>query len=149
MPQEVERIVTIAASPERVWQAWVNEMNAWWTKPYYNDHDLVTGLRMEPCLGGRYIEEWGKNGEGFLIGQITVWLPPRRLAYTWTQRDWEGIITLIEIELEAEGENNTRFTLMHHGFDRLPEGAVIRNGYQRGSTELIDRLKDYVEGRLS
>ena len=32
---KVERSIVIAAQPERVWQAWVSEMNHWWTKPYY------------------------------------------------------------------------------------------------------------------
>lgn len=44
----VERTLTIAAPAERVWSAWVNEMNAWWTEPYYNDHARRTGLVMEP-----------------------------------------------------------------------------------------------------
>lgn len=88
MTRKVERLITIAAPPERVWKAWVEEMNAWWTKPYYNDHDRVTGLLLEPRLGGRYIEEWGENGEGFLIGQVTEWLPPARLAYTWSRSSW-------------------------------------------------------------
>jgi uncharacterized protein YndB with AHSA1/START domain len=151
MPKKVERMITIAAPPERVWKAWVEEMNAWWTKPYYNDHDLVSGLYMEPRLGGAYIEKWGKNGEGFLIGNITQWLPPRRLAYTWTQSDWQGVMTLIQIEFVPEA-NGTRMTYLHQGFERLPEelhllpsGMPLEEGYHRGWNELSSRLKNFIE----
>ena len=82
MNRKVERTIIIAATPERVFQAWVEEMNQWWTKPYYNDHERIHGLVMEPKLGVRYIEKWDENGGGFLIGIVVEWLPPLRLAYT-------------------------------------------------------------------
>lgn len=145
MTHKVERTITIAAPPERVWQAWVHEMNAWWTKPYYNDHSRVMGLRMEPGLGGRYIEEWGANGEGFLIGTITEWLPPLRLAYTWSERGWGGVQTLVQIELQPDGNGGTQLHYTQSGFERLPDGARQRDGYEYGCTELTDRLKVYVE----
>ena len=145
MSLKVERTITIAASPERVWHAWVHEMNDWWTKPYYNDHDHVTGLYMEPQLGGRYIEKWGEDGAGFLIGHITEWLPPKRLAYTWSERTWEGVTTLIRIEFEPDGNSVTRLTLTQEGFERLPEGAVTRDGYQGGSNQLLERFKNFIE----
>jgi hypothetical protein len=44
MNRKVERTITIAAKPERVFQAWVEEINQRWTKPYYNDHDRIFGL---------------------------------------------------------------------------------------------------------
>ncbi len=79
MNRKVERTITIAAKPERVFQAWVEEINQWWTKPYYNDHDRIFGLYIEPKLGGIYrdIEKWDENGGGFLIGTIVEW----RLRY--------------------------------------------------------------------
>ena len=145
MKLKVERIITINASREIVWNAWVNEMNAWWTKPYYNDHNHVTGLYMEPKLGGRYIEKWGENGSGFLIGHIAEWLPPMRLSYTWSERTWEGAVTLIRIEFEEEGKGITRLTFIHEGFERLPEGEEMRAGYQGGSNQLLERFKSYIE----
>lgn len=144
MNKRVERTITIAAKPERVFQAWVEEMNQWWTKPYYNDHERVIGLFMEPKLGGRYIEQWDENGSGFLIGTIVEWLPPLRLAYTWSERDWAGVSTLVRIEFMKDGDG-TRMTYTQEGFERLPEGTQIRDGYDRGSEELTSRLKAYVE----
>lgn len=152
MTKKVDRTIVIAAPPERVWQAWVEEMNNWWTKPYYNDGDRVTGLYMEPGIGGRYIEKWGENGEGFLIGNITQWLPPRRLAYTWTQMDWQGAITLIQIEFEPDGSGSTRMRYLHEGFERIPvelqtpkSGMALYQEYEYGWNELSSRLKNFIE----
>ena len=145
MPDKVERLITIAAPPERVWKAWVEEMNAWWTKPYSNDHDRVTGLLLEPRLGGRYIEKWGENGEGFLIGQVTEWLPPTRLAYTWSERSWGGAVTLVRLNFGPDGPGGTRLTYTHAGFERLPDGAAAHAGYDSGWSELSQRLKNFIE----
>ena len=143
--KKVERTITIAAPREKVWHAWVHEMNGWWTKPYYNDHDHVTGLTMEPQLGGRYIEKWGEDGAGFLIGHITEWLPPMRLSYTWSERSWEGVATLIRIEFEEEQQGATRLTFVQEGFERLPDPDMMRDGYQSGCNQLLERLKNFVE----
>ena len=145
MTKKVERTLTIAAPPERAWKAWVNEMNAWWTEPYYNDHVRRTGLCMEPKLGGRYIEQWGADGAGFLIGVITEWLPPERLAYTWSQADWGGVFTLVRIQLLPDGQGSTRIIYVQEGFERLPDGDHVRDGYDYGCNELTNRLKNYVE----
>ncbi len=145
MTKKVERRITIAAKPERVFQAWVEEMNQWWTKPYYNDHDRIFGLYMEPKLGGRYIEKWDENGGGFLIGTIVEWLPPLRLAYTWTECGWGGVNTLIRIEFQPDENGCTSMTFTQEGFERLPDGDQQRDGYDYGCNELMGRFKAYVE----
>jgi uncharacterized protein YndB with AHSA1/START domain len=144
MSKKVERTITIAASPERVWQAWVEEMNNWWTRPYYNDHERVTGLYLEPRLGGRYIEKWGDDGAGFLIGHVVEWLPPFRLAYTWSERNWGGITTLVQIELRPEGAG-TRLSIVHDGFERLPDSEQQHAGYDYGQGDLLGKFKAYIE----
>ena len=145
MPLKIERSLTIAAPPERVWKAWVEEMNGWWTKPFYNDHARATGLVLEPGLGGRFFEQWGTNGEGFLIGQVNEWLPPISLGYTWSERDWEGVATQNRIKLEPDGAGGTRLTYTQSGFARLPEGADTHAGYESGWGQLSARLKNFVE----
>lgn len=140
---KVERNILIDAPPERVWQGWVDEINAWWSRPYYIDAERVTGLRFEPRLGGLFVEEWGQDA-GYLIGQIIEWLPPRRLAYTWSEKSWSGITTIVRLELFPEGDG-TRLALQHEGFERLPDGADQRAGYEKGQADLLDKLKAYIE----
>ena len=145
MSSSVDCSITVAATPERVWKAWVEEMNQWWTKPYYNDHALVTGLVMEPRLGGRYFEKWGEQGEGYLIGTIVEWLPPRRLAHTWSERGWAGINTLVRLEFSHAEGGGTMLRCTHEGFERLPDGAKAQHGYQEGWEDLIRKMKACAE----
>lgn len=141
---KVEHTTLIAADPERVWQAWIYEINRWWTAPYYNDASRVSGLEFEPHLGGHFIEKWGEGGSGFLIGHIVEWLPPQRLAYTWSERTWGGIVTLVSLEFQPE-DQNTRLSIVHSGFERLPEGEKLRLGYADGHGKLMSGLKNYLE----
>jgi uncharacterized protein YndB with AHSA1/START domain len=140
---KVEQSILIAAKRERVWQGWVHEMSAWWSKPYYIDPEKVTGLFMEPRLGGRLIEEWGGNA-GYLIGHVIEWLPPQRLSYTWSEKLWAGIITVVNLEFTTV-ERQTRINLTHKGFERLPDGAEKRKSYDHGSADLLGKLKLYLE----
>jgi uncharacterized protein YndB with AHSA1/START domain len=145
MPRVVDKTLTIAAPPKRVWKAWVEDINRWWTKPYYNDHERVTGLYMEPQLGGRFIEKWGENGEGFLIGHVIEWLPPTRLAYTWSERTWAGAVTVARLDFQPDGNGGTQLRFTQEGFERLAESDRQRDGYEYGWGELSGRLKAYLE----
>jgi len=147
MTARVETSISVAAPPERVWRAWVEEMNQWWTKPYYNDHERVTGLDLEPRLAGRYIEKWGEDGAGFLIGTVVEWLPPARLAHTWTERSWGGVVTLVRIELRPDGDGATAIRLQHEGFERLPDGEEQRKNYQRGWADLLKKAGAFIAGK--
>jgi uncharacterized protein YndB with AHSA1/START domain len=142
---KVEQSILIAAKRERVWQGWVEEISAWWSKPYYIDPENVTGLILEPRLGGRFIEEWGKDA-GYLIGHVIEWLPPQRLAYTWSEKSWAGVITVVRLEFISE-KDQTRIDLIHDGFERLPDGKEQRKSYEHGSADLLGKLKTYVEKR--
>jgi len=145
MSKKVDTSITVAATPARVWKAWVEEMNQWWTKPYYNDHARVTGMYMEPRLGGRYIEMWGEDGAGFLIGTVVEWLPPLRMACTWSESGWGGVYTLVRIELSAEERGGTLFRCTHEGFERLADGEQTGAGYQHGWADLLGRFKAHLD----
>ncbi|HLF28754.1 MAG TPA: SRPBCC domain-containing protein [Anaerolineae bacterium] len=141
---KVEQSISIAAKPERVWRAWTAEISKWWTRPYFIDPERVTGLVLEPQLGGRFIEMWGEQGAGYLLGHVIEWLPPQRLAFTWTEKAWTGAATVVWVTLEPEGQG-TRVTLVHEGFERLPDGAAQRSGYQMGWGDLLSKSKLHIE----
>lgn len=140
---KVEQSILVEAKPERVWQGWVTEISAWWSKPYFIDPENVTGLILEPRLGGRFIEEWGKEA-GYLLGQVIEWLPPQRLSYTWSERSWSGILTVVHLEF-IDLKDRTKINLIHEGFERLPDGKEQLTGYDRGSADLLGKLKAHVE----
>ncbi len=143
---KVEKTIVIAAKPDRVWRAWTSEIARWWTKPYFIDAERAAGLVIEPQIGGRFMEKWGDGGAGYLLGHVVEWLPPNRLAFTWTEKDWVGASTVVKVQFEPDGQG-TRVTLVHEGFDRVPDGEGQRSGYDAGWGDLLSKLKAYADER--
>jgi uncharacterized protein YndB with AHSA1/START domain len=138
--------VVVAVGPERAFEAFTAEIDNWWKKdsPFWMDKDRRLGLRFEPRVGGRFIEVYDDDGEGYEIGRITSWEPGQRLAYTWRQSDWpEDAITDVEITFEPV-EAGTRVRMRQTGWERVPGGAEIARGYSSGASTLLDWYGEYV-----
>jgi len=131
--------VVVAVDPERAFEAFTSEINRWWKldSPFWNDKERRTAIRFEPHVGGRFIEVYDEDGEGFEIGRVTAWEPGYRLGYTWRQSDWpEDAVTDVEVTF-APVEGGTRVRVVHSGFERLPESVEIAGGYQWGLEMLL------------
>jgi uncharacterized protein YndB with AHSA1/START domain len=120
----------IAAPPERVFDAFVNDIALWW-KP--NDLFQLTprgdgALRFEGGEGGRLVATL-PNGKEFEVGKISTWEPPLKLAFTWRQATFtEGQLTHVEVLFEPLGEE-TRVSVAHKGWDSVPQEHVARHGF--------------------
>ncbi|MFQ5946216.1 MAG: SRPBCC domain-containing protein [Anaerolineae bacterium] len=141
---KVEKSITITAGTERVWEALTGEIAAWWTRPYFVDGDRATGLQMDPQLGGRLVETWGEDGSGYLVGRVVEWLPPMQLGFTWMEKAWEGASTVVWVELRPEG-SGTKLSLVHEGFERVPDGKATQESYAPGWEDLMAKLKAHSE----
>jgi uncharacterized protein YndB with AHSA1/START domain len=131
--------VIAKVDPERAFEAFTAEINNWWKKdsPFWMDRDRRLGLRFEPHVGGRFLEVYDENGEGYEIGRITAWEPGSKVAYTWRQSDWpEDSITNVEVTFEAV-EGGTRVRMRQTGWDRVPGGTEIAKGYSQGASTLL------------
>jgi uncharacterized protein YndB with AHSA1/START domain len=125
----VELALQVAATPERAFAVFTGETGLWW-KPneLFGFTPRAPGIvAFEPGEGGRFIETRG-DGKVFEIGRITIWEPGKRLAFTWRQASFtQDQIAHVEVRFEAIGPR-TRVTVIHEGFDRLPDGHVARHG---------------------
>jgi uncharacterized protein YndB with AHSA1/START domain len=131
--------VIVKVDPERAFEAFTAEINNWWKRdsPFWMDRNRRLGLRFEPHVGGRFLEVYDENGEGYEIGRITAWEPGSKVAYTWRQSDWpEDAITNVEVTFEAV-EGGTRVRMRQTGWDRVPGGTEIAKGYSQGASTLL------------
>jgi uncharacterized protein YndB with AHSA1/START domain len=131
--------IVVAVGPDRAFEAFTAEIDNWWKKdsPFWMDRERRRGLRFEPYVGGRFIEVYDDDGEGYEIGRITTWDPGRRLAYTWRQSDWpEDAITDVEVTFEPV-DGGTRVRMRQTGWERVPAGAQIAVGYGEGASTLL------------
>ena len=83
--------VTVDASPEEAFALFTEDIGLWWRRDtaYWNDRERGVSVRIEPGVGGRFIEVYDLDtGTGMEVGRVTAWHPGRRLALTWTQLGW-------------------------------------------------------------
>ncbi|HLM64454.1 MAG TPA: SRPBCC domain-containing protein [Acidimicrobiales bacterium] len=151
-PDAVSTAVEVAVDPATAFRVFTADMGAWYKDtPYsWNDPDRAVGIRIEPGVGGRWIEVWdAATGEGFTMGTITAWEAGRRLVMTYTSRRIPDPVTEIEVRFDPV-PGGTRVTLEHRGFRNLPpDTAAEEVAHTRvGEPYLLAWLADHL-GRIA
>jgi uncharacterized protein YndB with AHSA1/START domain len=140
--------VVVDATPDDAFAIFTDEIGLWWRTgtAFWNDPDRAVSLRIEPYLGGRFVELYDvDSGDGFEVGRVTAWEPGKRLALTWTQRGWpEDAATEVEVRFEPT-EGGTRVRLEHSGFDRIAEAEKFVGGYDAGWKQLLGWFAEHLE----
>jgi uncharacterized protein YndB with AHSA1/START domain len=133
--------VVVDASPEDAFRVFTEEIGIWWRRgtPYWNDAERGLSMRIEPYVGGRFIEVYDLDtGEGYEAGRVTASEPGRRFAMTWTHPVWPaGAFTDVEVTFEPDGER-TLVRVEHTGFERVSaDAAALRDSYSLGWQEVL------------
>ena len=142
MTSKVYVALRVKAPPERAFAAFVGEIGAWWRpNGLFQTTPRAPGvLAFEPGEGGRLTETLA-NGKVFEIGRITAWEPPARLVFSWRQANFPpDLHTEVEVRFEPVGEE-TRVSVEHRGFDRVPAGSAARHGFP--DQALLMRLAEW------
>ncbi len=143
-PLVIRKEVVIDAPVARVWAfvATQDGLQKWW-----HPHRI----RLEERLGGRYEEE-GETaaGETFrLFGTITTYDPPQGVEMSCRGDFGDGTTwpadTYIAITLQ-EQNGRTHVTVLHSGFERLPEAYRERvfKGIGAGWARVMERLPRFL-----
>ena len=144
---QVELEIEIAAPPERVWQALVEETGNWWPKDFYAGADAKNFI-LEPHLGGRMYEDWG-GGSGATWYTVIEINPVRSLGLAGHYPPVFGgpSTSILRLELAASGTGTT-LSLSDSEFRPVTEKThgVLEEGWR----ELFEKaLKRYVESGQS
>lgn len=133
--------VTVPAAPGEAFALFAEDIGLWWRRdtPYWNDRERGLSVRIEPGVGGRFVEVYDlETGEGMEVGRVTAWEPGRRLGLTWTQRGWpEGASTDLDITFHPAPGGATTVRLEHSGFDRVPGALDFLAGYDAGWKDVL------------
>jgi uncharacterized protein YndB with AHSA1/START domain len=122
--------VRVKASPARAFEIFTRDTALWWApNALHRFAPRSPGtLAFEPHQGERFTETLA-NGTVFEIGRIRVWEPGERLVFGWRQATFQpGQETEVEVTFETVGAE-TRVTVVHRGWDRLPDEHVARHGF--------------------
>ena len=141
---QIERTVSVAASPEQVWTALTTEegMSAW-----FGD---IAVIDLKP--GGEAVFGWSDEGQSF-HAVIEAVEPHTRFAFRWAaEADMsveDGPSTLVEFLIDSD-ENGTRVTVVESGFGSFPD--AIRGWHldenTKGWKSELDQLVSYMAGEI-
>jgi len=142
--------VEIDAPSDRVFDAYVNQVDRWWTRrgtyrySFAPEQTEPRHIWFEAKLGGRFYEEFA-DGTEYTIGHIVAWEPPRLLRYTWQAPDWPVETTITVQFIETGGRTTVEVT--HEGFGAagVPD---LGDGYAVGLREILGGLKAWVQDRV-
>ncbi|MDF7777593.1 SRPBCC family protein [Sphingomonas sp. AOB5] len=147
--QELRFERLLDAPPETVWGYLTDpELRAMW----------FMGGEIEPQAGGKIYmtfdhdrlsdgdapmpEKYAQNRGKKWFETITVWEPPRRLAYSWDNGD-AGTVTF---DLEPEGADRTRLVLVHSGLRGPQDAKNFGGGWGSHLAVLVKRIRgEHVE----
>ncbi len=129
--------VRVAASPERAFNVFTQEISQWWRpNALFQLTPRSDGaLSFEAGEGGRLLMRWA-DGKQYEVGRITAWTPGQRLAFTWRPASFTAEqVTQVEVRFEPVGEE-TRVTVEHRGWDAIPREHVARHGFPLAATQM-------------
>ena len=130
MTSRVLVALRVAAPPERVFEAFTNEIGQWWRpNPLFRFTEYRSGrMAFEPGPDGRLTETYD-DGAVFEIGRIRAWEPPARLVFSWRQASFsDEQETEVHVHFEPVGPE-TRVTVEHFGWDTIPQEHAARHGF--------------------
>lgn len=140
--------ITIAAPPERVFQAIIDpeQVMQWWT----SGDCQIEHFSMEPKVGGRWrynTRQTKMNVNGvskfYCDGEVLEYDPPRRLAYTWIANWHEEPNQRTTVRWELTPTNSgTSVKITHSGLANLP---ASRKDYSGGWLGVAKSLKEFIE----
>jgi uncharacterized protein YndB with AHSA1/START domain len=139
VPDAIERVVILPATPARVWTALTqaDQLGAW----------FGTHATIDPRPGGELVFTWdGSTGpSGSSRGVIEAIEPPNRFVFRWQSVIGDAPMTRVEFTLDTHPEG-TRLRVVESGFASLP--PELRGGthasHVEGWQRELGELADYV-----
>ena len=144
MTKVLRLVRTVAASPERAFEAWTTaEQVRRWTCP---DPTASVDVEIDLRVGGKYSICMHVEGGPFTAhGTYREVDPPRRVVYTWGWKEEAHAMkaeTVVTVEF-VPVEGGTEIRLTHSGFPTADD----RKGHEEGWKICVERFADLVSGR--
>jgi Activator of Hsp90 ATPase homolog 1-like protein len=120
---------------------WTSRIGTWWPADHTVTGDRDVAIVLESGVGGRIYERTADGAE-YDWGVVTVWDPPKRLAYVpVAPRQDRSEATDVDIRFVARGPDDTRLEIEHRGWERLGATAdAWRDRNRIGWETLLPRL---------
>lgn len=143
--EPVRKSVTVPAAPQRAFDLFTAHIREWWPLGTHSvGADQAVGVTFGAGTGAAIIETLA-DGTTSVWGTVTEWEPPHRVAFTWHAGTAEAEATRVEVTFTQDGPGSTVVRLVHSGWERRPDGASAREGYDSGWEPVIGRFAELAE----
>ena len=143
------KTVRVPQAPVDAWRLFVDEIGAWWPLATHSvGRDDAVRVSIETAIGGEVVETMA-DGTTAVWGTVTVFEPPRRVAFTWHPGTPVAEATHVEVTFEPDpepGVDGTVVVLRHRGWAARPDGAAARRDYAPGWDLVLGRLVGHAGG---
>jgi hypothetical protein len=93
----------LGVAPARAFDLWAQRIGEWWPPSYSRNSATLTGVTIEPRVGGRVYARHSDTGEHDW-GRVVDWQPGRRLAHSWTLAQIEEAPSEVAVAFAADGD---------------------------------------------
>lgn len=135
----VEKAISVPWPMAEAFDRFTRGIAGWWPlQPHSIGGEDAETCVFEGRVDGR-IYEISRDGTRHPWGTVTVWQPPRRVAFTWHPGRPVDTRQEVEVRFSPEG-TGTRVELTHTGWERLGEDASrSREIYDSGWDTVLAR----------
>ncbi|MBO0691170.1 MAG: SRPBCC domain-containing protein [Candidatus Dormibacteraeota bacterium] len=120
--------IEVAVDPATAFQIFTEEIGQWWRPGpiNWNDSRRAVGIRIEPGVGGRWLEIYDDAaGDVFECGRVLAWEPGARLVVSYRDAGHDIDGTEVEVRFDAV-TGGTRVTVEHRGWERVSPEVALR-----------------------
>lgn len=128
---EITKQVILPGTPMDAWEALTGDISGWWDHTYSEN---AASLRIEPFVGGHFIEDFGPMGTGVIHADVIHALPGKKLVLDGPLGFVEYAVKMVHTFTFVDNGDGTTTVHLRLGF--IGE-------YQDGWSEALDVVWDY------
>ncbi len=138
MPEKemvVRKSVTVQCPVEEAFRFFTNGLSTWWPLDSFAAGEKPVSCAIEGRVGGR-LYEVDAEGHESLWGTVTLWEPPRKVAFTWHPGHDESTAQQVLVVFEPATDGTT-LRLEHRGWEVLGDRAQERAASYDSGWDLV------------
>jgi uncharacterized protein YndB with AHSA1/START domain len=140
--EPVRKSVTVPAAPQRAFELFTAHIQEWWPLATHSvGLEQAVGVDFGAGVDAEIVETLA-DGTTSVWGTVTHWEPPHRVVFTWHAGTPEAEATRVEVTFTPDGADGTVVRLVHSGWERRPDGASARDGYDSGWEPVISSFAE-------
>jgi uncharacterized protein YndB with AHSA1/START domain len=141
----IRKSLTVHVPVETAFRLFTEEMGSWWPLASKSvSMEEAETVIVEAGDGGRVYER-ARNGDEHSWGEVLVWAPPTRFAFSWHPGRAPETSQEVDVRFTAV-EEGTRVELEHRGWERLVgPGGEIPGHFESGWNEALASYVTHAE----